>query len=154
MAQEDIVAILRGLKGRTTDTVYDLFFTDRRVVAAIVLIPSDFQEMYAKPDLIDMVFGNLAKQRVKKMRSLNLIDERRLAFENKTADEILTLHKANLAIDYENIVSAKIRKGFMGTHLEFILRTPTERKIEFSIEEKQIAETEGVLNKVLLDKPK
>jgi hypothetical protein len=154
MTEESIVAVFRGLKGRTSDTVYDLFFTDRRVVAAIVLAPSDFLDMYEKRDVIDIAIGNWGKQRAKKIRSLDLIDERRAAFENKNAEEILTLHKANLAIDYENIASAKTRKGFLGTHLEFILRAPTERKIEFSIEENRIAEVEGVLTRVLSDKLK
>jgi hypothetical protein len=64
------------------------------------------------------------------------------------------LHKANVAIDYENVVSVKVKKGFMGTRLEFILHSPDERKMEFSIEENQVAEVEAVLNKVLSGKLK
>ena len=110
---EDIVGVIQGLKGRTTDIVYDLFFSEKRVVAAVVLYFSDLADIYKKFNLGTMLFGNLPEHREIKVRSLRLMDERRLALKDKTLDEILTLHRANLEIDYENIVSVSIRKGWV-----------------------------------------
>jgi hypothetical protein len=84
---EDVVGVLRGVKGRTVDTVYDLFFTDKRIIAALLIHPSDFNDIYGKIDLTTLVFGNFPKQRAAKMRSLNLIESRRAAFANKSVDE-------------------------------------------------------------------
>ena len=55
---DDVVGVLKGVRGRTVDTVYDLFFTDKRMVAAILVHPSDFNDIYGKIDLTTIVFGN------------------------------------------------------------------------------------------------
>jgi hypothetical protein len=150
---DDVVGVLKGVRGRTVDTVYDLFFTDKRMVAAILVHPSDFNEIYGKIDLTTIVFGNLPKQRAAKMRSLELIESRRSAFENKTVDEILTQHRSNLEIDYENIVSVTLKKGFLTKSLELTLHEPP-KKINFSLEEGQIAEAEELVKKVFPGKAK
>jgi hypothetical protein len=146
---EGVVGVLKGVRGRTVDTVYDLFFTDKRVVAAILIHPSDFMDIYGKIDLTTLVFGNFAKQRAVKMRSLDLIESRRSAFVNKTVDEILALHRSNLEIDYDNIIHVTVRKGFFTKSLEFTVKNPPGKKVSFSLEESQIAEAEELVKKVL-----
>lgn len=76
---ESVVGVLEGVRGRTVDTVYDLFFSDKRMMAAILIHPSDFNDIYGKPDLMSLVFGNFHQQRAVKMRSLYLIESRRSA---------------------------------------------------------------------------
>jgi len=151
---EDIIGVVQGLKGRTTDIVYDLFFSEKRVVAAVVLYFSDLTDIYEKFSLGTIMFGNLSERRIVKLRSLKLMDERRLAFKNKTLDEILTLHEANLEIDYEDVVSVTIRKGLLETSLEFVVQRRPEKKIDFRLERRQVAEVEGLINRVLPDKAK
>jgi len=146
---EDVVGVLRGVKGRTVDTVYDLFFTDKRTIAALLIHPSDFNDIYGKIDLTTLVFGNFPKQRAAKMRSLNLIESRRAAFANKSVDEILALHRSNFGIDYENILYVTVRKGFLTKSLEFGVKNPPRKKVNFSLEEGQIAEAEELVKKVL-----
>ena len=149
-----IVGALKGVRGRTVDTVYDLFFTDKRMIAAILTHPSDFNDIYAKINLTNLVFGNSTKLRAVKMRSLDLIESRRSAFTNKTADEILALHRSNLEIDYENIIHVTVKKGLLTKSLEFAVQNPPGKKVSFSLEENQIAETEELLKKVLPGKTK
>jgi hypothetical protein len=146
---EDVVGVLRGVRGRTVDTVYDLFFTDKRIIAAILIHPSDFNDIYGKIDLTTLVFGNFPKQRAAKMRSLNLIESRRAAFANKTVDEILALHRSNFGIDYENILYVTVKKGLLTKSLEFGVKNPPQKKVNFSLEEGQIAEAEELVKKVL-----
>lgn len=152
MNLESIVGVLKGLKGRTTDMIYDLFFTETRVIVAIVLYPSDFAGQYGKLDPTTLVVGGYFKQREIKIKSANLMEERRSAFEGKTADEIFASHKNNAEIKYENINSVKIKKGILGTSLEFIVQNPLGRKINFSLGGNQIGEAEGLMQKVLADK--
>jgi len=154
MNLESIVGVLEGLKGRTADTIYDLFFTERRVIAAIVLHPSDFFGQYGKPDPTTLIVGGYFKQREIKVRSLQLMDERRSALEGKTADEILASHKNNLEIEYENVASVRIKKGILGTSLEFAVQNPPGKKMNFSLGGAQVGEAEGLMKKVLADKAK
>lgn len=151
---ENITGVIQGLKGRTTDIVFDLFFSEKRVVAAVVLHFSDRTDIYRKFSLMTMLFGNLPEHGEIKMRSLKLMDERRLAFKGKTLDEILASHRANLEIDYENIVSVTVRKGLLETSLEFTVQGQPERKIDFWLDRKQVAEVEGLIKRVLPDKVK
>jgi hypothetical protein len=149
-----VVGVLEGVRGRTVDTVYDLFFTDKRMIAAILTHPSDFNDIYGKIDLTTLVFGNLHQRSAVKMRSLDLIESRRSAFANKTADEILALHRLNLEIDYENIICVTVKKGLLTKSLEFAVKNPPGKKVSFSLEESQIAEAEELMKKVLPGKAK
>lgn len=151
---EDIVGVIQGLKGRTADIIYDLFFSEKRVVAAVVLYFSDLADIYGKFNLGTMLFGNLAERREVKMRSLKLMDERRLAFKNKILDEILASHRANLEIDYEDVVSVTIRKGLLETSLEFTVQRHPQKKIDFRLERRQAAGVQVLINRVLPDKVK
>lgn len=146
---ENIVGVLKGLRGRTRDLIYDVFFTERRAIAAVVLHPSDFAEEYRKFDLTTLVIGGYAKQREIKIRSLHLIEERRSAFEGKTADELLASNRMNLEMDYENIASVRIKKGLLGTSLEFMVQMPPGKKIDFSLDGTQISKAEVLVKKVL-----
>jgi hypothetical protein len=149
---EEIIGVIQGLKRGTMDTICDLFFTERRVIAAIVLHFSDWVDTHPKPDLITSLIGNLPWQREIKSRSLKLMDKRRLAFKNKTADEILRSHRANMEISREDIICVAIRRALLTTSLEFLVREPTERKISFLLHGSQIAEVERLLNRVLPNK--
>jgi hypothetical protein len=149
-----VVGVLRGVKGRTVDTVYDLFFTNKRVIAAILVHPSDFNDIYRKIDLATILLGGFPKEASVKMRSRDLIESRRSAFVNKTVDEILALHRSNLEIDYENISYVTVKKGLLKKSLIFTVRNPPEKKISFSLEESHIAEAEGLVKKALARRTK
>jgi hypothetical protein len=149
---ENIIGVVQGLRGRTADMIYDLYFGEKRLVAAVVLYFSDLTEIYGKISALTFLFGNLSEHSEIKLRSSRLIDERRLAFKDKTLDEILTLHKANMEIDYDNIVSVTIKKGLLQTSLEFVVQRHPEKKINFWLEEGQIAEVEGLVRRVLPSK--
>jgi len=149
---EDVVGVLEGLRGRTIDTVYDLFFTDKRIIAAILIHPSDFNDIYGKIDLTTVVLGGLPKERAVKMRSLDLTESRRSAFANKTVDEILALHRSNFEIDYENIIYVTVKKGLLTKSLEIALKNPPGKKVNFSLEKGQVTEAEELVKKVLTGK--
>ena len=146
---ENIIETLPGLKGGTTDTIYDLFFAEKRMIAAIVLHPSDLTEIYLKQKPLTLfLLGNAFTSREVKMRSIKLIEERRIAFKDKTLDEILTMHKASMEIDYGNISSVTIKKGLLSTSLEFKVENYSKKQINFSFNGSRIAEVEKVANKI------
>jgi len=83
---------------------------------------------------------------------LKLIDERRLAFKDKTADEILAMQRANFEVEYQNIVAVGIRKGLLTSSLEFVIEGHPDTKMSFWIERNQITEAKEVLRKFLPNK--
>lgn len=151
---ENIVGVAQGLRGRTTDIIFDLFFAEKRVVAAVVLYFSDLTDIYGKISMTTLLFGNLPEHSQVKIRSTRLINERRLAFKEKTLDEILTMHKANLEIDYDNVVSVTVKKGLLQTTLRFVVQGDPQKRIDFWLEDSQIAEVEELIKKVLPNKIK
>ena len=144
--------VVRGLKRGTTDTIYDLFFTESKFVAAIVLHYSDLANMYPKPDLLSFLIGSVLQRREIKVRQLKLLDERRLAFKDKTTDEILTMHRANFEVDYQSVIAVRIRKGLVTTSLEFMVQGHPQTEISFWIERNQMAEVEEVVRRFLPSK--
>jgi hypothetical protein len=147
------IEVLQGLTGKTFDTIYDLFFTEKKLVVAVVLHPSDFAREYRKPDsLLSIFLGNTRKSQEIKTRSMKLIEERRLAFKNKNLDEILAMSQFNMKIDYENITSVTVKKGLLTTWLEFKFQNYRTRKISFSLKKSQITEVERIISKILPDK--
>ena len=149
---DNMLAVIEGVTGNTTDTIYDLFFAEKRVIAAIVLHPSDLAELYRKLNPLSFLFGGGFESREVRRRSTKLIDERRRAFKHKALNEILTMHKANMQIEYEDTISATIKKGLLTTSLEFQVQKPPQKKIRFSLKRSQIAQAERVINVIPLMK--
>jgi CRISPR/Cas system-associated exonuclease Cas4 (RecB family) len=153
MELEEIVGVIRGVKGRTFDIVYDLFFSEKRVVAAIVLHFSDFADEYKKFHPESVLIGDMRQRGQIKARTSSLEEERRQAFENSTLDGILASHRANVEITYEKVVSVRVKKGFLTNSLEFAMQG-VGQKISFRLARSQVAEAEDVVKKVLPDKMK
>ena len=151
---ERVVGVLKGVRGRTFDTVYDLFFTDKRIVAAILTHPSDFNDINRKIDLGRILIGGSPGEWAVKKRSLDLIESRRSAFADKTVDEILAMHSSNMEIDYENISCVSVEKGLVKKSLKLALKNPPGVKVSFSLEKSQIAKAEELVKKVLPEKAK
>ena len=145
----NVMEVLQGLNGQTTDTIYDLFFTEKSIIAAIVLHHSDFMERYHKPDLTTIFLGDGLRRAEIKRQSMRLMEERRQAFKNKTPEEILATHRANVKIDYENIISVATKKGLLSASLEFSLQDHPLKRVQFSLKNSRVAEVERVINKIL-----
>jgi len=149
---ESVVGVIQGLRGRTSDIVYDLFFSEKRVVAAIVLHFSDLSDIYRKIDGWTLLFGSFSERSQVKMRSSRLMEERRLAFKGKTLDEILALHGANVEIVYENVISATVKRGLLQTSLKFAVQGNSKKEISFWLGDSQVAEVESLISRVLPSK--
>jgi hypothetical protein len=149
MGLDEIVGTLEGVERGTSDILYDLFFTEERVVAAIVRYFSDVDE--GKFSLTTMLFGSLPQRSQNKARTSILIQERRQSFNNKSLDEILKLHKANFEIRYEDVVSVAIRKGILQNSLQFMLQGRI-KKISFGLKASQVAKAAELIGRVLPNK--
>ena len=85
---------------------YDVYLTDKRIIAAVVFSTSDTSKILA-------LGATQAMFKWKKIR-----EERRQELKGKTPDEILRLHPESFEVPYEKIQSIKLKKGLFGAKLE------------------------------------
>lgn len=150
--ESDITDIVEDVVGRTSDTRYDLLFTSTKLIAAIILHPSDFAQIYTKRvPLEEMIVGGGIRRKEAQALSRKLQNERREAFKNKTPSEILNAHKANFEIPYKDVLSVKVRKGLFGVNLEFDAYTINgiRGKCRFQLHETQVEKVRRLLNLTL-----
>lgn len=151
-AESDVIDIVEDVVGRTSDTRYDLLFTPTKLIAAIILHPSDLAEMYTKRvPLEEMIVGGGIRRKEAQALSRKLQNERREGFKNKTPSEILSAHKANFEIPYKDVLSAQIRNGLFGISLEFDAYTinGVRGKCRFQLDEAQVENVRRLLNLTL-----
>ncbi len=144
---DEIVGTVKGVIGRTFDTHYDLLFTKSRIIAAVVLHPSDLAHVYTslrKPE--QLLIGGAIYAHEMKGFAKKIEEERRRKFATSMPVDILKTHAANFEISFGDITSVKIRKGILGAKLE--VNTSIPMKFEFGLPKDQITTTERFLNLV------
>lgn len=115
---------------------YDLFFTDSRIIAAVVV------STYDLPPLI------MSYEDIKPIRKWKKIrDEMRQKFKNSTPDEILHMHPESFEIHYDKIKEIKLKKGTLKAKLNIkaILDEKIEEKI-FPIPKSRFKELETFIH--------
>jgi hypothetical protein len=154
-SEGEVIGTAEDVGGQTSDTRYDLFFTATKVIAAIVLHPSDLLQLYSKrAGLEELVIGGAPRRREVQALSMSLKNERRQGFKNKTPNEILSTHRANLEIRYENILSVRVSKGLFGTKLELdaYVANGIRKKFKFQLHAAQSESVRKLFNLTLPDK--
>lgn len=150
----DVIGSVEDVTMHTTDTRFDLLFTDSKIIAANVLHPSDVIQFYTKRfDLEQLVIGGAMQMHQVQEKSRRIADERRQRFKSMTLTEILASHNSNFEILYSDIVSAKVVKNLLGTKLQFDTRTNDKfRRIKFRINEAQFETARKILQQALPNK--
>jgi hypothetical protein len=150
---EKIIGVLERVSGHTYDTIYDLVFTNERVIAVIVQHPSD--EIH-KIGLKGLLLGErMAKGRVRPPGVGNA-EARRRDYEEKTFDELMASHRFNFEIYYNNVSWVEITRRFFKSHLKFCVSRPSIRDltIHFDLTKNQFTNTRQLLDLALPSKIK
>ncbi|MCK4475248.1 MAG: PH domain-containing protein [Methanophagales archaeon] len=119
---------------------YDIFFTDRRIIAAVIFSTAEL----SKWD-VAAAFQAMHKW-------LKLKNERRAQFKGKMPEEILHLHPESFELPYDRIQSVKVKKKLVGAKLE--VEIEGEEKIDLPIPKSKLREIELVLRQYLPGKVK
>ena len=120
---------------------YDLFFTDRRIIAATVFSQSDISDLMPVA-----VFQTVTKW--KKTR-----EKTRQEFKGKTTNEILNMHKDSYELPYSNIKSVRIKKGLVGAKLVIeVLWQGNLENVNLKIPKKKVNDIETLLHTYLSGK--
>jgi hypothetical protein len=120
---------------------YDLFFTDRRIIAATVFSQSDISDLAAVANFQSMFTW-------KKTRKNN-----REEFKGKTPDEILHMHKDSFELPYEKIKSIQIKKGLTSGKLIVEVYWENDvQSVDLKIPKKKIEHIETLIHTYLAAK--
>jgi hypothetical protein len=152
---EKIIDSLTGVCFHTYDNVFDLFFTEERVIACNVKHQNDIPYQYPSA-LKPLIFPELLKKRTEQTEQAQITQERRQNLEQKTPDELIALHPSNFEIPYSEITSVDISRGLFQSYLKFNTSNPSplRQKIRFLLTKKQIQDTRNVLENTLASKLK
>jgi len=148
---EEIVCVVEDVRAATgmytaKDTwafnEYDLFFTNKRIIMAVVQSHMDWKG--ASTNELDTI-ATAAK---KLLSYKDVKGARRSQFKRKTPDEILELHPESFDIPYENIKSIKFQKTiFSGLVLEIkVLLEGREKKLRFRVPKDRFSDIERVID--------
>lgn len=115
---------------------YDLYFTDRRIVAATVFSQSDISQLGPVA-----VYQSAFKW--KKTRK-----EKRESYKQKTPEQILNMHKDSFELPYSKIKSVKIKKGLASAKIiaEVDWQGQTEN-VNLKIPKKTVNEVREILQR-------
>jgi hypothetical protein len=150
---EEVVCVVEGVRAATgiytvndawAFNEYDVFFTDRRVIFAVVYGQRDWQAAPTN-DL-----EALATAAEKILKHDDVKRERTEQFKGKTPEEILHMHPDSFEIPYENIKSVKLSGGLFAKTLEIkALLAGVEKKFKFSIPKRHFEHVKNIVNKYL-----
>jgi hypothetical protein len=153
-SDETILGVLEGVSYQTFDTIYDLIFTTRRVIAVIIRDPLDIS--YNKPGFQQIFFGELFTKRKEQLERNRIAEERHRATREKALDELGAIHPRNFEIRYDAIISVEVTRRLLRQSLIFHLSTSSqlERKICFSLPKEKVPDTLTIMKLVLSAKVK
>lgn len=150
---EKIIGILERVSGHTYDTIYDLIVTNERVIAVVLQHPSDEIHKLGLKGLL--IGGALAKGR-KRPERMEIVEERRRNYEEKPFNELMTSHRFNFEISYDNVSSVQITNRFFKSHLKFRVSRPSipDITIHFTLQKNQYSDAKQLIDQVLASKIK
>jgi hypothetical protein len=152
---EKIIGSLAAVCFHTYDNMFDLFFTEERVIACNVKHHGDipYQNQSAVRELF---IPGFSRKRAEQIEQAQITYERRRSLLDKTPDELITLHRSNFEIPYSEITSVEISRGLFQSYLKFDTSNPSplRQKIRFLLSKKQIPDARSVLERVIASKVK
>jgi hypothetical protein len=150
---EDIIGSISGISGHTYDEVYDLFFTQLRLVVIGVQSPNDVSPTNSPWAFL---ISNWFERNKEKKALSKILKERRQEEKALTLDELIMTRSQNYAVKYADIATVEITNRFFENKLviQYNVSSNQSRTISFTLRKEQIPEVRQIINKVLAPKLK
>ncbi|MEW6186433.1 MAG: hypothetical protein AB1585_11930 [Thermodesulfobacteriota bacterium] len=141
---ERLIGFLGDVSGHTFDIIYDLLFTEQRVMVLLIQHPSDMSYSFGFKELL--LGGALAAKAEKFIRKPSA-EERQLAYKEKTLEELLAGHRFNFEIPYRMVSKAEVHQGLWQRRLKFFSDDPSlsGRNLHFNLTKAQIPEARKLI---------
>jgi hypothetical protein len=141
---ERLIGFLGDVSGHTFDIIYDLLFTDQRVIVLLIQHPSDRSYSFGFKELL--LGGALAAKAEKFIRKPSP-EERHVAYQEKTLEELLAGHRFNFEIPYRMVTKVEVSQGFWQRRLKFFTDDSSlaGRTLHFNLAKDQVSEARKVI---------
>jgi hypothetical protein len=151
---ETIIGVIREVSGHTFDIIYDLYFTEERLIAVLIQHPGEATDYASSVSWQNIFLGNTISKR-KEQSDLNRVaDERRRNNQTLTPSELAASHSANYVVRYKSIANLEIKTGLLGNSLKIALTDPALKGLSFGLSKNQVKEIRPLLERVLPSKIK
>jgi hypothetical protein len=144
MTAEQHIGTLQRVSGHTFDTVYDIVFTTKRVMALIVEHPGDLPQRLG---MVEMLIGGGFGRPGERLRRKQIAEERRRLYRERNLDELVLLDRLNFEIPCDRIASVDIKRRLFRTSLTFRL-TAAGRTIRFRLKRAQADEARDLAGRI------
>ena len=144
------------VQGYAYDIIYDLCFTDRRLILICLTDLSYLKKPSNISALTELFIGGGLRIQEEKRRKMHFEKERRNSLKEMTPDQMLQDIKGSFEIPYKKIQSIKFSKGITGNYLEFLIpiEGKSSNKIKLRLQRPQFEEACEVINKTIPTKVK
>lgn len=146
---ETVVGVIQEVSGHTFDILYDLYFTEERLIAVLIQHPGEVMNYQSSLSWQNIFLGNTISKRKEQNDRHRLADERRSNNKAMTPSELAASHRANHEIRYESIATLEIKTGILGASLKITQTDPAGKSISFGLTKKQAQEVRPLLEMVL-----
>ncbi len=141
---EEILGTIQDVYIHNFDIVYDLYFTDMRVIAVNIRHPEDAPPKYT---LRTALIGNAWDQKKESIKLYELTKSRRSKAKDTTPDGLVVLNPRNFTIPHKQVVKAELKHRLFDWQIVFknINENNVPWKVLFHIKKKQVPEAERLL---------
>lgn len=148
---EQRIETIERVSGHTFDTVYDLIFTTKRIIAVIIHHPLDVPFQIGTTEAF---FTGKRQKRNDLSERMKIAEDRLGLYEENSPDELVNDHRFNFDIPYNRVRAVDIRKGLFRSSLRFRISTPSGglKKLRFTFTKKKYREARDLLDQVLSSK--
>ncbi len=120
------------VSGHTFDSIYDLIFTETRLIIVKILDPNDGRGKIMKSNLSSLFFGSGFSKRNVTIKRLDIADQKREQLKNLSIDEIISDKENCIISKYSDIVDADFSKSLLGRTINLIINN-NGNKTDFTL---------------------
>jgi len=144
---ERLIGFLGDVSGHTFDIIYDLLFTDQRVMVLLIQHPSDKAYSFGFKELL---LGGALTAKAEKFIRKPSPEERQAAYQEKTLEELLAGHRFNFEIPYRMVGKAEVHQGLWQRRLKFFSDDPSlaGRTLHFNLSKDQVPEARKLIDQL------
>jgi hypothetical protein len=151
---ESIVRIFDDVRGHTYDNIFDLVFTEKRILALRILTPFDGKSGHNISSMASLFVGSGFSRRNESIKRTELADKIRNSFKSMSLDELTSDSESCLEIPFSSVESISLSRGLLDQSIQIsILGTQNARvKVKFHPDSEQLDEMQKILSELAPEK--
>ncbi len=146
---EQILGVIEGIGDYPYDRIYDIYFTDLRLIVVPIIRPMDFVDIYTKRRATDLLFGMGWRRHEVRQKSRTITNERRSKLKGRTPSEIVKAMEGSFEIPHVSVISAEAKSGILGSSLRIVSKGARgKRKLSFPLSRDQLEKAKNLIESI------